>query len=65
MLKSGTDVDIQAKAVQKLALNVDGTLTPSEGGKKFAVGAAVAVGFYENTVDAIVDDERKHRRAIK
>jgi hypothetical protein len=54
VLRSGTDVTVDATVSQKAAVSGQGNITSNNANKKFALGAAVAVGLYTNKVDTLV-----------
>ena len=57
VLKSGMDVEVRAEASQKVQVTVEGnSIAPKDGKKKFAISAAVGLGFYDNEVLATIDD---------
>ncbi len=56
VLKSGTDVTVDAQVTQKVQVSVDSNVSPDKGGKKFSIAAGIGLGFYNNDVQAIIDD---------
>ncbi len=54
-LSSDLDIEVDANLSQKAQIVVQGNSSPGSA-KKFALGAAGGLGFYDNTVRALVDD---------
>jgi len=55
VLSSDRDIAVGSETTQKTALIAQGNIDSNNKDKKFALGAAVAIGFYANDVDTLVD----------
>ncbi|MCO6455093.1 MAG: choice-of-anchor D domain-containing protein [Pirellulaceae bacterium] len=63
VLQTESDVSIEASTSQKAQVTAQGNTSPGSG-KKFATGVAVAIGIYDNNVQAIVDGDGTSGAAI-